>query len=67
MSDKAKIAALKKEDVAINNTTLLTDIKNLIANARSAVAQTVNAGLTMLYSNIGKQINDEILKNKRDD
>jgi len=67
MSDKAKIAAFKKEGVAINNTKLLTDIKNLIDNARSAVAQTVNAGLTMLYWNIGKRINDEILKNKRAD
>ncbi|GBD92591.1 hypothetical protein BMS3Abin05_00163 [bacterium BMS3Abin05] len=37
----------------------------MIEDARSAVAQTVNAGLTMLYWNIGKRINDEILKNKR--
>lgn len=47
------------------NSALYSDIKQMIEDARSAVAQTVNAGLTMLYWNIGKRINDEILKNKR--
>lgn len=46
---------------------LYSDIKQLIEGAHSAVAQTVNAGLTMLYWNIGKRINDEILQNKRAD
>ncbi len=55
-----------KKDLEIN-TTLFADIKQLIEGARSAVAQTVNAGLTMLYWNIGKRINDEILQNKRAD
>ncbi|MDO9463998.1 MAG: PDDEXK nuclease domain-containing protein [bacterium] len=49
------------------NTTLYTDVKKLIESARTAVAQTINVGLTMLYWNIGKRINDEILKNKRAD
>ena len=53
-----------KKDLEIN-TTLFADIKQLIEGARSAVAQTVNAGLTMLYWNIGKRINREILKNRR--
>ena len=47
------------------NSALYSDIKQMIEDARSAVAQTVNAGLTILYWNIGKRINDEILKNKR--
>ena len=56
-----------KKDIEINNTILFAEIKSLIDEARSAVAQTVNAGLTMLYWNIGKRINDEILQNKRAD
>lgn len=49
------------------NILLFSDIKSLIDETRSAVAQTVNAGLTMLYWNIGKKINDDILKNERAD
>ncbi len=52
---------LEKKDI------LFSDIKSLINETRSAVAQTVNAGLTMLYWNIGKTINDDILKNERAD
>ena len=44
---------------------LLKDIRLLIEEARSGVAVTVNAGLTMLYWQIGKRINEEILKGKR--
>jgi len=49
------------------NKFLFSDIKSLIDETRSAVAQTVNAGLTMLYWNIGKKVNDDILKNERAD
>jgi hypothetical protein len=44
---------------------LISDIRRMIDEARSAVAATVNAGLTMLYWQIGKRINGEILKGKR--
>lgn len=44
---------------------LLTDIRQLIEETRKAVSQTVNAGLTMLYWNIGKRINDELLNKRR--
>ncbi len=53
-------------DLKINNS-LFYDIKGLIDDTRSAVAQTVNSGLTMLYWNIGKKINDDVLENKRAD
>jgi len=46
---------------------LLGDIRQMIEETRSAVATTVNAGLTMLYWRIGKRVNDEILKGKRAD
>ena len=44
---------------------LLGDIRRMIQEARSAVAVTVNAGLTMLYWRIGKRINEEVLKGER--
>lgn len=44
---------------------LLHDIRRLIQEARSAVAVTVNAGLTMLYWQIGKRIDREILKGEQ--
>jgi predicted nuclease of restriction endonuclease-like (RecB) superfamily len=44
---------------------LLEDIRGLIEEARSAVAVTVNAGLTMLYWRIGQRIRQEILAESR--
>jgi len=41
---------------------LLHDIRRLIEDARSTVAVTVNSVLTMLYWQVGKRINKEILK-----
>jgi predicted nuclease of restriction endonuclease-like (RecB) superfamily len=44
---------------------LLQDIRGLIEEARSAVAVTVNAGLTMLYWQIGQRIQVEVLQGDR--
>jgi len=44
---------------------LFADIRQMIEHSRVTVSQTVNAGLTLLYWNIGKRINDEILGNHR--
>ncbi len=44
---------------------LLQNIVSLIDSSRFRVATSVNKELTLLYWNIGKQINDDILKNKR--
>ena len=41
------------------------DVRELILAARESVAQTVNAGLTMLYWQIGARIRLDILKEKR--
>jgi len=41
------------------------DIRELILGAREAVAQTVNAGLTTLYWQIGTRIRQDVLKEKR--
>ncbi len=49
------------------NLTLLNSVSSLIEKARIKIASTVNQELTILYWNIGKKINDEILKNNRAD
>lgn len=46
---------------------LIQSIVSLIDGTRQRVAQTVNSELTLLYWNIGKQINEDILKNGRAD
>ena len=49
----------------VDNDTLIQDIRQLIEETRSAVATTVNAGLTTLYWKIGNRINKAVLKGKR--
>ena len=44
---------------------LIGDIRSLIETARHNVAVTVNAGLTILYWQIGNRIRQDILKEKR--
>ena len=44
---------------------LLTDLRHLITETRSAVAATINAGLTLLYWRIGERIHLEILGKER--
>lgn len=46
---------------------LLESIVSLIETARQRVALAVNSELTLLYWNIGKQINDELIRNGRAD
>ena len=49
----------------ITNNILFEQIKNLIEQTKNNVAVAVNSSLTMMYCNIGKLINDEVLQNKR--
>ena len=46
---------------------LLGDIRRLIQTAKQNVSLTVNAGLTILYWQIGNRIRQDILKEKRAD
>jgi predicted nuclease of restriction endonuclease-like (RecB) superfamily len=46
---------------------LLTDLRQLIDQARQAAAVAVNVSLTMLYWRIGKRIRDEVLRHRRAD
>ena len=54
-----------KKIINKNNSELLQDLRTLIEESRSTVATAVNATLTMLYWQIGKRINEEILKGER--
>lgn len=54
-----------KTKLLVKKGVLLQDIRRMIEKTRSAVAATVNVGLTMLYWQIGKRINAEILKGER--
>lgn len=44
---------------------LLADLQGMIDHARSSIASTVNARMTMLYWNLGNRIRKEILQDKR--
>ena len=46
---------------------LISDIRSLIETARQNAAVVVNAGLTILYWQIGSRIRQDILKEKRGD
>lgn len=46
-------------------TSLQSDVRELILSARRQVAQTVNAGLTLLYWQIGNRIRRDILHERR--
>ncbi len=59
ISTKVKKTPQKSDEV------LISEIRSLIEQTRSNVAQTVNAALVLMNWHIGKRINDEILKNKR--
>jgi len=48
-----------------NESTLTVAIKQLISESRQQVAVTVNSAISILYWQIGKRIQDEILQNQR--
>jgi len=59
-----QVAKTDKKPISGN---LIIDIRRLIETARHNVAVTVNAGLTVLYWQIGNRIHQDILKEKRAD
>ncbi len=52
---------------AMDMQTLFYDIRGLIEETRSSVATVVNAGMTLLYWQIGKRIQTEVLSGERAD
>ncbi len=43
----------------------ISEIKSLILESKTAVANTVNTAMSILYWNVGKRINEEILQHNR--
>jgi len=64
MKKKTAKQAVKTDNKPISGN-LIDDIRSLIETARHNVAVTVNAGLTILYWQIGNRIRHDILKEKR--
>lgn len=64
MNDRRNVSK-PGEKVAINTVNLISDIQDLIEEARVAVATTVNTALTMLYWRVGRRIGAEILNGER--
>lgn len=67
MSPKRSVARARPAASLADPETLLTELRKLILSVRSQVAQTINAGLTLLYWQVGDRIRREVLKEKRAD
>lgn len=64
MSKSRKVPS-KREETEPVMAELVADLRRMIEETRAAVAATVNAGLTMLYWQVGRRIGQEILKGER--
>ncbi len=64
-ADAGKALAKPKAGQPTPRKELLAELRSLILEARQRAAQSVNAGLTLLYWNIGTRIRQDILKEKR--
>ncbi|MEI8301110.1 MAG: DUF1016 N-terminal domain-containing protein [Chlamydiota bacterium] len=64
MSQKSVIEREKKE-VLSTPAQLLKDLRLMIEENRQAVAVAVNAGMTLLYWQVGRRISTEVLNKER--
>jgi predicted nuclease of restriction endonuclease-like (RecB) superfamily len=55
----------KSSPMAVPGKKLVSDLRTLILEARSNLARTVNAELTLLYWHIGRRIRQDVLKKRR--
>lgn len=60
-----KLSSKDSKLSSIDDEKLIGEIRSLIEQTRTNVAQTVNSALVLMNWHIGKRINDEILRNKR--
>lgn len=61
----AKPASKVAPPAVLSTGPLLTDLRDLIAEARQQVARTVNTGLVVLYWHVGNRIRRDLLNEKR--
>jgi len=67
MSGKRTGSKRKPTAIGVRPNLLLVEVRDLIVEARQQTARMVNAGLTLLYWQIGDRVRREILKEKRAD
>lgn len=56
---------MNKKEILPSQKHLAVEIKELIEQSREQVAVAVNSAISLLYWQIGKRINDEVLQNQR--
>ncbi len=67
MPKKLSVAKVAAKPARSGAAGLLTEVRGLILAAREGAARTLNAGLTLLYWEIGTRIRKDVLKEKRAD
>ncbi len=67
MPKKLSVAKVVAKPTRPGAAGLLTEVRGLILAAREGAARTLNAGLTLLYWEIGTRIRKDVLKEKRAD
>src|SRR6218665_1021789 len=65
MAKKLKNTDLTENQTSFSNERLFSDLSKLIEQSRNQVAMQANSTLTILFWQVGKRINDDILQNQR--
>ncbi len=65
MAKKLKNTDSTENQISISNEKLFGDLSKLIEQSRNQVAMQANSTLTILFWQVGKRINDDILQNQR--
>ncbi len=65
MAKKIKNTETSDNQIEFSNEKLLTDLSHLIEQSRQQVAMQANSTLTILFWQVGKRINDDVLQNQR--
>lgn len=64
-TNKVGTARIMSKQITTSHQNLFNEIKQIIEEARNAVGRTVNVGITIMNWNVGRRINEEVLKSKR--
>lgn len=65
MAEKIKNTESSDDPIEFSNEKLFVDLSKLIEQSRQQVAMQANSTLTILFWQVGKRINDDILQNQR--
>lgn len=65
MAKKIKNTEISDNQIEFSNEKLFVDLSQLIEQSRQQVAMQANSTLTILFWQVGKRINDDVLQNQR--